>query len=175
LGLIELNRLAVFNFLNSREECFLPDDGHSDRTEAQRHLVSRMSIKDCLENLLNKLRFTRESDSVSYSSLRGVLKRYLDNNSEEECLVYLMSTNSISNWNARDRKLNKDDEIQQLFQGRNPKSGVAIYPGDTYIKSEDLLTIQIHMLNFRDTDYVDVPSIAIWVPAHMGSDIIRQS
>lgn len=175
LGLIELNRLAVFNFLNSREECFLPDDGHPDRTEAQRHLVSRMSLKDCLENLLNKLRFTRESDSVSYSSLRGVLKRYLDNISEEECLVYLMSTNSISNWNARDRKLNKDDEIQQLFQGRNPKSGVAIYPGDTYIKSEDLLTIQIHLLNFRDTDYVDVPSIAIWVPGHMGSDIIRQS
>ena len=127
-----------------------------------------------MEHLLNNLRFTRESDSAIYSSLRGVLKGYIEEHSNEECLVYLMSTNSFDNWTPRTRRLNRNDEIQQLFQGRNPKTGEVIYPGDSEIKDENLLTIQIHLLNLRDTDFQNVPTLAIWIPEHMGTDLIRQ-
>ena len=172
--LIEANRNALLNFLQARAELFNQDEGHPNRTEEQKHLVARITIQECLEHLLNNLRYTRESDSATYSSLRGILKGYIEEHSDEECLVYLMSTNSIDNWTPRTRRLNRNDEIQQLFQGRNPRTGEVIYPGDSEIKDENLLTIQIHLLNLRDTDFQNVPTLAIWIPKHMGADLIRQ-
>jgi len=173
--LIEANRNALFTFLQTRAGIFYQDDGHPNRTEEQKHLVVRINIQDCLEHLLNNLRFTRESDSATYSSLRGILKGYIEENPDEECLVYLMSTNSIDNWIPRTRKLNRNDEIQQLFQGRNPRIGEVIYPGDSEVKDENLLSIQIHLLNLRDTEFLGVPTLAIWTPEHMGADLIRQA
>jgi hypothetical protein len=172
---IETNRNAVFDFLNPKSESFMQDEGHANRTEEQKHLVATISMKDCLEHLLNKLKFTRESDSARYSSLRGIIKRYSEENSDENCQVYLMTANSLTDWKSRVRRLNRNDEIQQLFQGRNPRTGEVVYPGDSEIKNENVLTIQIHMLNIRDTEYVDVPTLAIWIPESMGQDIIRQA
>ncbi len=173
-NLIESNRNALFEFLGSRESLFIEDDGHPNRTEDQKHLVARISMQDCAENLLKKLKFTRESDSSTYSSLRGILNRYLGEHPEVECLVYLMSANSLEDWKRRTRRLNNNDEIQQLFQGRNPRTGEVIYPGDSEIKEENLLTIQIHLIDFRDTEITDVPTLAIWIPENIGVDIIRQ-
>lgn len=173
--LIESNRKALFAFLQPHVSSFHQDEGHSSRTEDQKHLVARLPIGDCLEQLLNKLRFTRESDSATYSSLRGILKGYQEEHPSEKCLIYLMSVNSIENWVPRTRRLNRNDEIQQLFQGRNPRTGEVTYPGDSEIKEENLLTIQVHLLNIRDTEYVKTPTLAIWIPEHMGTDIIRQA
>lgn len=172
--LIEVNRNALSTFLQMRENIFNLDEGHPNRTEDQKHLVARITIQDCLELLLNNLRFTRESDSATYSSLRGILKGYIEEYPDEECLIFLMSTNSLDNWKPRIRRLNRNDEIQQLFQGRNPKTGEIVYPGDSEIKDENLLTIQIHLLNLRDTEFSNVPTLAIWIPEKMGTDIIRQ-
>jgi hypothetical protein len=172
--LIETNRNSLFAFLHANATYFSQDEGHPNRTEEQKHLVARIPIKECLENLLNKLRYTRESDSVTYSSLRGILKRYIEEHPNDECLVYLMSANSIDNWAGRTRRLDRNQEIQQLFQGKNPRTGEVIYPGDSEIKDENLLTIQIHLLNIRDTDFTRVPTLAIWIPEHIGTDIIRQ-
>jgi hypothetical protein len=172
--LIDVNRNAVLSFLQSRSDLFNQDEGHQKRTEEQKHLVARLSISECLEHLLNNLRYTRESDSVTYSSLRGLLKGYIEEHTNEECLLYLMSTNSFDSWTPRTRRLNGNDEIQQLFQGRNPRTGEVIYPGDSEIKDENMLTIQIHLLNLRDTDFLNVPTLAIWIPEHMGVDLIRQ-
>jgi hypothetical protein len=171
---IETNRETVFNFLNARAQSFAQDAGHPQRTDDQIHLVASISMRDCLDDLLNNLRFTRVSDSTTYSSLRGILKRYLRDHPNESCLVYLMSANSMAEWKRRTRRLNNNDEIQQLFQGRNPKSGEIIYPGDSEIKDENVLTIQIHLLDLRDTTYIGVPTLAIWIPEHIGIDIIRQ-
>lgn len=172
--LIEKNRESLFTFLQANSVKFSQDTGHKNRTEEQKHLVARITIKECLEHLLNKLRFTRESDSATYSSLRGILKGYIQEHPYEESLVYLMSANSIDTWTGRARRLDRNQEILQLFQGKNPRSGEVIYPGDSEIKDENLLTIQIHLLNIRDTEFVRVPTLAIWIPEHIGTDIIRQ-
>ncbi|MBS1636473.1 MAG: alpha-1,4 polygalactosaminidase [Bacteroidetes bacterium] len=171
---IDTNREAVFNFLSPKANQFNVDAGHLQRTNEQKHLTASLSLNDVLENLLNNLRFTRESDSATYSSLRGILKRYLRENPNEQCLIYLMSASSIENWTRRTRRL-KNNEIQQLFQGRNPRVGEVIYPGDSEIKNPNLLTIQIHLLDFRDTNYTSVPTLAIWIPEHISQDIIRQA
>lgn len=171
---IDTNRNALFEFLVPRVALFAEDEGHASRTEDQKHLVARMAIRESLEHLLNKLKFTRESDSATYSSLRGILKRYLEEHPNDECLIYLMSANSLEDWKRRTRRLDRNDEIQQLFQGRNPRTGEIIYPGDSEIKNEIFLTIQIHLLDLRDTIYTSVPTIAIWIPESIGRDIIRQ-
>lgn len=179
-NLIEANRAAVFEFLRPKEGQFSQDEGHPDRTDDQKHLVARLSMRECLEHLLNKLKFTRDSDSAAYSSLRGVLQQYLDEHPEDECLVYLMSARSLSDWTRRTRRLNRNDELQQLFQGKQPTKATQqyeigeVYPSDREIKDESTLSIQVHLLNIRDTDYTDVPSLAIWIPEHISSDIIRQ-
>lgn len=172
--LIDTNRDSLFAFLQTNVASFSQDAGHPSRTEEQKHLVARITIKDCLEHLLNKLRYTRESDSATYSSLRGILKSYIEEHPDEECLIYLMSAYAIDNWAGRTRRLDRNQEIQQLFQGRNPRTGEVIYPGDSEIKEDNLLTIQIHLLNIRDTDFARVPTLAIWIPEHIGTDIIRQ-
>jgi len=172
---IQTNRTALFDFLTPKSELFSVDEGHANRTEEQKHLVARISMRDCLEHLLNKLKFTRESDSATYSSLRGILKRYLDEHPDDICLVYLMSSNNLENWTSRTRRLDRNDEIQQLFQGRNPRIGEVVYPGDSEIKDENILSIQIHLLDLRDTDFTNVPTLAIWIPEHIGRDIIRQA
>ncbi|MFA6597072.1 MAG: Z1 domain-containing protein [Ignavibacteriaceae bacterium] len=171
---IATNRIALFDYLSQREATFTENEGHENRTDVQKHLFARISMRDCLENLLNKFKFTRDSDSATYSSLRGILKRYLEEHTTEQCLIYLMSANSLTDWKRRTRRLDRNDEIQQLFQGRNPLDGEIIYPGDSEIKNNSLLTVQIHLLDIKDTTLTSVPTLAIWVPEHIGRDIIRQ-
>ena len=190
-NLIAQNRNVVSTFLVSNQNSFSQDAGHLQRTEEQKHLVAELPLSECLTTLLNRLKFTRESDSQTFSSLRGVIGVYLQENPNENCLVYLMSgkieNNNITQ-NIRGRRLNENgsNTIQQLFQGKNPKTGEVIYPGDREIKNENLVTIQFHRLHLKDTEgnnivdengnvlYEDVPTIAIWFPENIGKDIVRQ-
>lgn len=174
-SLIAANRDALFEFLSDKALLFSEDIGHVNRTEEQRHLTANLPIAECLEHLLNKMKFTRETDSASYSSLRGILKRHIEESPDEECVIYLMSANSIQHWRRRTRRLNRNNEIQQLFQGRNPRTGEVIYPGDSEIKDTNMLTIQIHLLDLRDTSFSSVPTLAIWIPETIGKDIVRQA
>ncbi|MDA3893416.1 MAG: hypothetical protein PF517_17265 [Salinivirgaceae bacterium] len=93
---------------------------------------------------------------------------------------------------VRKRRTDRNDEIQQLFQGAQPPTKNSkflkgeVYPGDRYIKDDNKLTIQIHRLHLTDVNgldilddksnimYQDIPSIAIWIPEEIGKDIIRQ-
>lgn len=177
---IETNRSAVFEFLESRMEAFSESPGHANRTPDQRHLVGRFPLNDCLRLLLNRLRFTRESDSATYSSLRGIFSRYLTEHPDEQCLIYLMSARGLNDWTRRIRRLNNNDELQQLFQGKQPTRDTAqyrigeVYPGDSEIKNENTVSIQVHLLDLRGTDFLSVPTLAVWIPEYMGVDIIRQ-
>jgi hypothetical protein len=184
-ALIAANRTALLGFLETQRDQFTIDAGDPHRTEDQKHLVASLLVQTCLENLLNKLKFTRETDSATYSSLRGILKRFLAENPEERCLLYLMSANTLTDWKIRTRRLDRNDEIQQLFQGRNPRTGQIIYPGDSEIKEQNTLSIQIHRLRIVDANgqditddnggpkFADVPTLAIWVPDKIGRDIVR--
>ena len=187
-NLIPQNRNVLNAFIGSNQNHFAPDNGNDLRTEEQRNLVAELPLSDCLTHLLNRLKFTRESDSQTFSSLRGVIGMYLQDHPTENCLVYLMSSkneNEQANINIRNRRLNENgsNTIKQLFQGPNEKTG---YPGARNIKGVNQVTIQIHRLHILDsfgnniTDeegnvlYEDVPTIAIWFPEHIGKDIIRQ-
>lgn len=166
--IIESNRVIVDKFLSKYEQSFIEDDGHQDRTDEQKHLVAKIPLKDLFTDLLNELKFTRQTDSTTYTNLKSVIDLYTDEFPPEDSFVYL-----IAKGNRRIRRLKKD-EIQQLFQGKNPRTGEVIYPGDERIKSENSVTVQIHNLDFRDTEYKNVVTIAVWVPARLSQSLISK-
>lgn len=168
--IIESNREVYNNFLSKYKDLFKEDTGHRDRTDEQKHLVAKIPLKDLFMDLLNGLKFTRQSDSTVYTSLKSVIDLYTDEFPPEDSFVYLMNKG-----NSRIRSFNdKKDEIKELFQGKNPRTGEVIYPGDEKIKSEDSVTVQIHNLDFRDTDLKNIISIAVWVPARLSQSLISK-
>lgn len=193
-NLIPANRNTINEFYNTYSQNFNIDNGHSERTELQKHLVAEIPIADTLQYLLNRLRFTKETDSQTFSSLRGLLNSYLNENPDETSLVYFMTATKVGDeiiQSIRDRRTTANDEVQQYFQGPNPtKRGFArgeTYPGDREIRDENRLTVQIHRLKLLDANgddildendnliYEDVPSMAIWIPEAIGKDIVRQA
>ena len=194
-NLIERNENVVSEFTNKYFGSFTINNGHHERTDLQKHLEAELSLQETLQQLLNRLKFTRETDSQTYSSLRGLLNAYLQENADETCFVYIFSSKIQDNkiiQSIRQRRLNQNDNIQQLFQGEQPPTSNGryrkgeIYIGDRNIKIQDKVTIQIHRLKLLDLHgnvildengqeiYNDLVSLAIWIPERIGKDIIRQ-
>lgn len=193
-NLILSNDVIISEFFNNYIQSFSLDQGHTERTERQKHLIAEISLSETLKYLLNRLKFTKETESQTFSSLRGLINSYIIENPDDTCLVYAISSDKVGDeiiQTIRERRLNANDEIQQLFQGEQPtKNGKynkgEIYPGDRNLRNNEKLTIQIHRLKLTDINgedilddndniiYFDVPSIAIWIPESMGKDIIRQ-
>lgn len=166
--IIESNRKVFKSFTDKYISKFSENDGHKDRTKEQKHLVAKIPLIDIFNDLLNELKFTRQTDSTSYTNLKSVIDLYTDGFPPEDSFVYL-----ITKGNPRNRKLKKD-EIQQLFQGKNPRTGEVIYPGDEKIKSDDSVTVQIHNLNFRDTEHSNIITLAVWVPVRLSQSLISK-
>ena len=171
-NIIESNRKISQSFISEFKSFWQEDTGHARRTEEQKHLVCDIDLQKAFDDLIMKLKFTRDSDSGEFTSLKSVILRYLEIQSNAKATVYLMKKGQI-----RERQLTRKDEIQQLFQGRNPRTGEVIYPGDSEIKDYANLTIQIHNLNLinRETGEVfeNIYSIAVWIPEEMNKSIIR--
>jgi hypothetical protein len=170
--LIEQNRIAVFEFLQAHKTSFSNNVDVNDKTVDQRHLMAVLTLRECLQNLLNQLRFTRESESLTYTTLRSLLTDEVENNSNAECLIYLMRANDIDNWVAGERTLTNKDVIEP-FQG----PAMPTYHGDIQMRDNNRLTIQVHLLNLKEDGniiYNNVPTLAIWIPSTLETHIIRQ-
>jgi hypothetical protein len=166
--IIDGNRKVYKDFNEKYKSNFIEDTGHIDRTDEQKHLVAKVPLNDLFKDLLNELKFTRQTDSTTYTNLKSVIDLYTDDFPPEDSFVYL-----IAKGNPRTRRL-KNDEIQQLFQGKNPRTGEVIYPGDEKIKSDDCVTVQIHNLNLRDTEHENIITIAVWIPARLSQSLISK-
>ena len=171
-NIIESNRKVTQGFIAELQNFWQEDAGHTRRTEEQKHFVCEIDLQKAFDDFIMKLKFTRDSDSGEFTSLKSVILRYLETGNNTMATIYLMKKGAI-----RERQLTKKDEIQQLFQGKNPRTGEVIYPGDSEIKDFANLTIQIHNLNLinRETGEVfeNVYSIAVWIPEEMNKSIIR--
>ena len=86
-NLIPFNKSVVAEFANNHITSFATNQGHTERTDLQKHLEAELPLEESLKQLLNRLKFTRETDSQTYSSLRGLLNSYLQEN-PNDCLLY---------------------------------------------------------------------------------------
>jgi hypothetical protein len=169
--IIDNNRKVANDFITKIQGLFQEDEGHNRRTEDQKHFTCMVEMDSAVDFLM-KLKFTRDNDSAEFTSIKSIIQKYSEEHLGSQVAIYLMKKGEI-----RERRLTPRDEIQQLFQGKNPRTGEVIYPGDSEIKDFNNLTIQIHRLNLvnRETGEVfeDVYSIAVWIPEKMGENIIR--
>ena len=163
---LEENRRLVEHLKSSLE--MDEDDGHSERTSEQRHLISSpMPVSE----LLGILADARVADLDQRDLLYGAMLQ-LDAFSGEPGRtgrVVLMGKSS-----PRVRTI-ANGKIAQLYQGRNPRSGVPIYPGDREIMVRDEPTLQIHMLQSKDGTLLRIPAFALWVPQKFKVGTLVQS
>lgn len=171
---IQSNRSAVNAFL--RAHTFVDDSGDARRRPVQKHRVCRsIPLRTVLE-FLASLRVVEAFDSKRNTGLLLQLAHALEDNPQEECIVYEMSPVE-----RRTREVNDEGEIKQLFQGGYPVQPAAqqgtIYPGDREIKDSNIITVQIHTLDLtRNGQNVEaaVPVVAVWIPDRLARAWIAQ-
>ncbi|MBU1692505.1 MAG: Z1 domain-containing protein [Verrucomicrobia bacterium] len=173
---IRSNRALVEAFLDSLR--LVPLEGHPERTEFQIHDVARsVLLQEAYERLLADIRYARLSDAQNYLGVQVILRRYFEEHPEATCSVYRMSGGR-----TRERKLNDDGNIPNLFQGAYPVERARrgqIYPGDREIHDPNAVSIQLHTLAIPaelgvHPAYQGVPALAIWIPRDATGDVIVQ-
>ena len=174
-SIIQDNNETVNTFLGQIK--LVDDEGHSDRTDIQRHKVCReTSLSHVIEQLLVRMRISGTNDSQRNVGLLLQLSRALDSKPEEPCTIYLMSSSE-----RRRRRVRESGEIHNLYQGEAPVRPIErrgkVYPGDRKIRDNDTVSIQIHIIDLiRQGNVVkeSVPIIAVWVPARLATSWIHQ-
>jgi len=172
---LEENRKIVDEFVATLS--FKPDEGHKDRKPFMLHEVATgVPLATAFEELLLQLRFVNPKDSQKFTGLRLQLQAHLEQHPSATCRVYRMSPKE-----TRRRKLTKDGGISNPFQGAYPVAPKErqgeIYPGDREIHATDEVTIQIYRLIVTEDGQdkiVDVPLVAVWVPAELARDWLVQ-
>ena len=174
-SVIQANRDVVAAF--TREMTFVDDDGHSDRTDTQRHEVCReVPLRSVIEQLLVPMRVTGTVDSQRNTGMLLQLSLALEKYPDELCTVYRMTPRL-----RRQRRIVENGEVSELFQGEAPVSPRErrgeVYPGDRAIRDDDTLTVQVHTLDLTSEDDVvmeNVPVTAVWIPARLSQSRIIQ-
>lgn len=174
---VQANGELVRGLVTRLAKNFQEDDGHSQRTDVQRHLVAgEASLRLVYEEFLTRLRISRLIDSMAFTGLLLQIGRYLEEDPNATCLVYQMSGGA-----TRERGVDGDDQIPTLFQGANYDRSIVppemVYPGDREVHAPDRLTIQLHTLRvIRGSSTLSdpVPAIAVWVPRAMEAGWLSQ-
>ncbi len=172
---IHANRAVIEQFL--RRLVLRPDDGHPNRTPAQRHRVAEgVPLELVFGELLTRLRMTRPEDSQELIGVLLQIKAYLEEHPSALCTVYQMSPGE-----ERERSVDDKNRILNLFQGAYPVEPESergkIYPGDRAIRGASGLTVQIHTVTIKRQGVrlvSAVPTIAVWVPREMSRQWLVQ-
>jgi hypothetical protein len=164
---LENNRTVVNSFTASLK--FVDDIGDPRRTQEQKHKVAEnVSLEKAYKELLVKLTTMPPDDSQKFTGLLLQVERYLEDYPDATCSVYQMTGGT-----PRERSVNGDNEIGQLFQGKNDKTG---YPGDREIRGPGL-TVQIHNLRIMSGGnelVANVPTVAVYIPSDMAQGWLVQ-
>ena len=178
-NVVQANREVVATFVD--QLVFVDDVGHDNRTEAQRHLVCpELLLRDLLEQLLIRIRIPGSIDSHRNTGMLLQLSCALENNLDELCAVYQMSSG-----NSRERGVNEDGTITNLFQGAAPVYPIErrgeIYPGDHELHDHETVTVQIHKLDLtrgkgttKRVIMKNVPVMAVWLPERLARGWVVQ-
>jgi hypothetical protein len=174
---LEANRRAVTGFVTRDDLIWREDDGHPDRTDAQRHLVcDEVPLQEVVSELLVQMRITGTTDSQRNTGMLLQLQKALEDNPDETCRLYRMSGGRV-----RQRSVDDNGEVTNLYQGENPvvprNLRGSIYPGDRAIRDNSNVTVQIHTLQLTRNDVPVADNVAVltvWVPSRMAEGWLAQ-
>lgn len=173
LDAIRENREMITKFLS--EISFDDYRFHPKSTPEQVHRRAfPVALRKVYEELLVPYRVTRLEESQPYTGLRLQVASFLESNPDAASAVFVMSSGK-----ERVRSVGDGDLIPNLFQGRNPEKGKGemTYPGDSEIREQEHLTVQIHYLKIkRESETIEsVPVLAVWVPRQMRESWLVQN
>jgi len=180
--IVEANNRIIDQFFEDLN--FVPDEGHSERTEFTRHGVAQAPLHRVFENLLMPFQIQDVSDEKNFAARLVVIKTFLESHPEAACTIFNMSNGIL-----RSRTINSNSgkiETGNFFQGPAPDQASgrgavgSIYPGDEQILSDDAITIQIHNISVRrrsesgghDTILENVKVIALHIASHIAQDVV---
>ena len=174
-AVMRANQQTVAEFVNTL--AFRENDGHRDRTPAQRHHVCQgVSLRTMIQQLLVNMRITGTRDSQRNTGLLLQLSKALEDDPDEVCTIYRMSPAT-----GRHRGISRDGEVSELYQGEDPvqprERRGEVYPGDRRMCDDGNVTVQIHTLTLTRAGQEvaqDVPVLAVWVPARLARAWVAQ-
>lgn len=172
--IVSYNRQLINNFL--KNYVFIPNPGHPERTDIQKHTVcNSVKLTDVLDKMLIDVKVTNSKDAQINIALLLQIKKIVEKNPEEECVIYKMSSGL-----SRSRTIALDGSVTELFQGAHPNKVAGeneIYSGDRLIRDKEKITIQVHNLTLKDgvnTIIKDVPVLAVFIPSKFAKTILVQ-
>jgi hypothetical protein len=169
--IIEVNRSIFDQFIGDIP--LIEHDGLDRRNIDDKNMIAR-DIPLCFvhENLLTRIQVRRLEDSNTIALLLRHIQLHLAEHPNDTCSVILISRG------RRIRRALEGDKIKELFQGRQYDSQGMTYPGDRQVKDEEGITVQLRYLDLGERDQPliaeNVPHAAVWVPASIARDILRQ-
>jgi hypothetical protein len=166
--LVQANRDTVDQFTRAVQGRPYREKGWSD-DQAVFKYSSKLPLSTAVENLLAKLSYADEGDTLNLTILTLLIEKVLRDQPHETCSLYVMKEHS-----AGRRAIGDDGKLKALFQGANPRTN---YPGAEKLREDDRVTIQLHRYDIHQdqkTVCEDVPIIAVYVPRRLRSDFIAQ-
>jgi hypothetical protein len=173
---VDANRALINDVITRNNLAFVPDPGHEQRRDIQRHLVSRdVPLQLAYDELLSNYQVGNFEDDQKWIVAILLIDRYLARNPDAACTVFRMS-------HDRERRRQvRDGRILNLFQGAYPDTRGEVYPGDHRIVGADNLTIQIHNVTFTEGREAAapvilqrVPIITLWMAQQLREDVVYQ-
>ncbi|MFT3786024.1 MAG: Z1 domain-containing protein [Tepidisphaeraceae bacterium] len=110
---VNANRAVIESFRSGIS--WSEDQGHPQRTDTTKHLVAEVPLGSVYSSLLSQVWFPDFEESQTYLTHLILLSELIQNNPGAMARVYLMSK-----WAIRERSVNDDDKIVNLFQARSP-------------------------------------------------------
>ena len=130
------------------------------------HPITKVLLSNIVELLVD---YTgQDDDDAALVALGLVLQRVIDEGGDERAFLVHMQP-------ALRRRRQDGANVNNLFQGRDPKSGG--YPGDASVHSPDVLTVQLHRVEVTHDDRpVQDPTavLAVWVPKRLTGAAVVQ-
>lgn len=135
----------------------------SEATQIQKHEFTTIRATDLINDLLLSLQHVDAANTLLVNHFLSLLSVLLDENESLE--IYLVN---ISKGLPRTRSVNENNKIKSVLQGANPKTK---YPGDRAIISKDLITVQFHNIQIKDSNKI-FRTLAIHFPDNYAQNII---
>ena len=121
---------------------------HDYKTDDRRHLYTHINIDEAIL-FLKKFKASNIPDTLRKSSTIQYLKYIKDKKGVDSVCIIQMAYNVLDG-RRRTVKLEKGRYVvNEIFSGRST-TGQETYPGDRNVKSDDVLTIQMHKILVKD-------------------------
>jgi hypothetical protein len=159
---IEQNNLIFEKYIKSLKfSDYLID---SDKlTDIQKHEQCEVKASELIEELLLSIQFQDPSNSLLINHFISLLSVNIDSN--PDLMIYVVN---MSKGLARLRSIDGSKKIKNVLQGANANT---LYPGDRFICSKDIITIQFHNIEIKESE-LKFRTLAIHFPDSYSQDII---